>query len=98
MKGCIASGYPFVFGFTVYQEFKGPEVAQSGVVPMPKARERAIGGHAVMAVGSDDGSAQFTVRNSRGSSWGLDGYFSLPYGYVWSHRLAGDFWTIRTVE
>lgn len=51
-----------------------------------------------MAIGYDDGSAQFTVRNSRGSSWGLDGYFNLPYGYVWSHRLAGDFWTIRTVE
>lgn len=98
MKGCIASGYPFVFGFTVYQEFEGAEVAKSGIVPMPKTRERAIGGHAVMAVGYDDDSEQFTVRNSWGSTWGLDGYFKLPYAYASSHRLASDFWTIRTVE
>src|SRR5713101_8427056 len=24
MKGCLASGYPFVFGFTVYESFEGP--------------------------------------------------------------------------
>jgi C1A family cysteine protease len=64
---------------------------------MPKTRERAIGGHAVMAVGYDDASEQFTIRNSWGSSWGLQGYFKLPYAYMSSHRLAGDFWTIRTV-
>jgi C1A family cysteine protease len=98
MKGCIAAGYPFVFGFTVYQEFEGPEVAKSGVVPMPKARERAIGGHAVMAVGYDDETEQFAVRNSWGSSWGLKGYFKMPYAYLSNHRLASDFWTIRTVE
>lgn len=98
MKGCIASGYPFVFGFTVYQEFEGAEVAKSGVVPMPKARERAIGGHAVMAVGYDDNAEQFTVRNSWGTAWGQKGYFKMPYAYLSNHRLAGDFWTIRTVQ
>ena len=98
MKGCIASGYPFVFGFTVYQEFEGPAVAKTGVIPMPKARERAIGGHAVMAVGYDDETEQFTIRNSWGSSWGLKGYFKMPYAYLSNHRLASDFWTIRTVE
>src|SRR3954454_8666027 len=35
-KGCIASGYPFVFGFTVYEEFENAQVAKSGVVPMPR--------------------------------------------------------------
>jgi C1A family cysteine protease len=50
-----------------------------------------------MAVGYDDASEQFTIRNSWGSSWGLQGYFKLPYAYMSSHRLAGDFWTIRTV-
>jgi C1A family cysteine protease len=98
MKGCIASGYPFVFGFTVYAEFENAQVAASGVVPMPKARERALGGHAVMAVGYDDDTEQFTVRNSWGSSWALKGYFKMPYAYLLNHRLASDFWTIRTVQ
>src|SRR5579883_2057021 len=35
MKGCLASGYPFVFGFTVYEAFESDEVAKTGVVPMP---------------------------------------------------------------
>src|SRR5437660_4905409 len=26
MKGCLASGYPFIFGFTVYQSFESPAV------------------------------------------------------------------------
>jgi C1A family cysteine protease len=97
MKGCIASGFPFVFGFTVYQEFENAEIAKSGIVPMPKARERAIGGHAVMAVGYDDDAERFTVRNSWGAKWGLKGYFKMPYAYLSNHRLASDFWTIRTV-
>src|SRR5207253_609396 len=54
MKGCLASGYPFIFGFTVYQSFEAKTVARSGHAPMPMWGERPIGGHAVMAVGYDD--------------------------------------------
>ena len=28
MQGCLAQGYPFVFGFAVYESFMSPEVAQ----------------------------------------------------------------------
>ncbi len=28
MRSCLAAGYPFVFGFTVYEFFESPEVAQ----------------------------------------------------------------------
>src|ERR1019366_6047545 len=35
MRACVASGFPFVFGFTVYQTFESPQVAKTGVVPMP---------------------------------------------------------------
>ena len=38
MRGCLASGYPFVFGFTVYESFESQAVAHSGVVPMPGER------------------------------------------------------------
>lgn len=98
MKGCLASGYPFVFGFTVYSSFEGPEVAKTGHAPMPQSDEQVLGGHAVVAVGYDDENKWFIVRNSWGTSWGLSGYFTLPYDYLTNPDLASDFWVIRVVE
>jgi C1A family cysteine protease len=97
MKGCLASGYPFVFGFTVYESFEGDEVARTGVVPMPTANEKVLGGHAVVAVGYDDSSQRFIVRNSWGPGWGMGGYFTMPYAYLNDSNLADDMWTIRMV-
>ena len=98
MKGCLASGYPFVFGFTVYASFESPQVARTGVVPMPASGEAVVGGHAVMAVGYDEASQRFTVRNSWGDAWGIKGYFTIPYAYLADNNLADDFWTIRVVQ
>lgn len=98
MRGCIASGFPFVFGFTVYESFESAAVAKSGQVEMPKFNEKQIGGHAVLAVGYDDDERTFLVRNSWGPKWGKKGYFTMPYGYLMSAKLASDFWTIRSVE
>ncbi len=97
LKGCLASGYPFVFGFTVYESFESDEVARTGVVPMPAADEKPLGGHAVLAVGYDDASQRFLVRNSWGSGWGDGGHFTMPYAYLTDRGLASDFWTIRQV-
>jgi C1A family cysteine protease len=97
MKGCLASGYPFVFGFTVYESFESPTVAQTGHAPMPGSGEQQVGGHAVMAVGYDDSQQWFIVRNSWGAGWGMSGYFTLPYTYLTQSSLAADFWTIRLV-
>jgi len=33
LKGCLAAGYPFVFGFSVYESFESAEVAHSGNAP-----------------------------------------------------------------
>jgi len=98
MKGCLASGYPFVFGFTVYESFESQEVAQTGVAPMPAPGEQVLGGHAVMAVGYDDSQQRFIVRNSWGTGWGMSGYFTLPYTYLTQRSLSSDFWTIRLVK
>jgi C1A family cysteine protease len=98
LKGCLASGYPFVFGFTVYASFESPQVAKTGVVPMPSSSEQVLGGHAVMAVGYDDASQRFIVRNSWGKGWGQAGYFTMPYAYVTDTNLADDFWTIRLTK
>jgi C1A family cysteine protease len=97
LRGCLASGYPFVFGFTVYESFESPAVAKSGHAPMPKPSEQSIGGHAVMCAGYDDSKQWFIVRNSWGPNWGMKGYFTLPYAYVTDAQLASDFWTIRLV-
>ena len=97
LRGCLASGYPFVFGFTVYESFESPAVAKTGQVPMPAPQEPAIGGHAVLGVGYDNARQRFIVRNSWGPNWGRKGYFTLPYAYVTDPQLADDFWTIRLV-
>jgi len=93
MLNCVAEGFPFVFGFTVYESFESLKVAQTGLVPMPKKSEKALGGHAVMAVGYDQKQKRFIVRNSWGTQWGQMGYFTMPYAYLESS--ADDFWTIR---
>jgi C1A family cysteine protease len=98
LKGCLANGFPFVFGFTVYESFESQEVARSGVVPMPTTGEQVLGGHAVLAVGYDDGHQRFLVRNSWGDKWGQGGYFTMPYAYLQDRQLAQDFWAILQVE
>jgi C1A family cysteine protease len=98
MKGCLASGYPFVFGFTVYESFESDVVARTGDVPIPSSGERILGGHAVLAVGYDDEDALFICRNSWAPAWGDAGYFYMHYSYLLDDNLSSDFWTIRVVQ
>ena len=95
IKSCLASGFPVVFGFTVYTSFESNQVASTGVVPMPKRSEQVLGGHAVMLSGYDDSKQMFFVRNSWGVDWGVHGYFWMPYQYVLDASLASDFWTLH---
>lgn len=98
MQGCLAQGYPFVFGFSVYESFMSPDVATTGKVPLPPRGEQLIGGHAVLAVGYDDAIQSFIVRNSWGTRWGVKGYCTMPYAYLTDPQLARDFWAVYTVE
>lgn len=97
IKACLASGFPFVFGFTVYSSFESPQVAATGKMPMPQPHEQMLGGHAVMAVGYNDATQQVIVRNSWGASWGDKGYFYMPYAYITNPSLASDFWTVSQI-
>ncbi len=98
LKGCLAEGFPFVFGFAVYSGFESRRVAETGEVEIPRADERYMGGHAVLAVGYEERAQRFVVRNSWGKGWGKRGYFTMPYPYLLQSSLARDFWTIRRVE
>lgn len=98
LKGCLAAGYPIVFGFTVYDSFESDEVAQTGILNLPTSGEQTVGGHAVLLVGYEDASQRFLVRNSWGPNWGQKGYFTMPYAYVTNSNLADDFWKISTVK
>ena len=95
MKHCIASGFPFIFGFMVYESFESDAVATTGNMPMPAPSEECMGGHCVMAVGYDDKTQMFLVRNSWGTDWGLAGYFHMPYSFISNPNYASDFWTVR---
>jgi C1A family cysteine protease len=98
MRACLAEGFPFVFGFSVYDGFETQQMAKTGVLNMPKKGEQMLGGHAILAVGYDDAAKRLIIRNSWGTAWGMKGYFTMPYGYVTNRNLSDDFWTIRSGE
>lgn len=96
LKACLADGFPFVFGFSVFSSLESESVARTGIIPLPQPGDSLIGGHAVACVGYDDDRHLFTIRNSWGSNWGDSGYGYLPYSYLTDPGLAADFWTIRS--
>ena len=95
MKGCLADGYPFVFGISIYQNF--PMQTNTGAIPMPGASAATNEGHAMLAVGYDDSDSAFIIRNSWNTTWGINGYGTIPYEYLTDANLSDDFWTIRIV-
>jgi C1A family cysteine protease len=97
MKGCLASGLPIVLGISVYESFESQQVARSGIVPMPANSEKLLGGHAILAVGYNDAEQRFVMRNSWGTSWGMQGYFTIPYAYLTDSNLCDDLWMIQMV-
>jgi C1A family cysteine protease len=96
IEQCLIEGYPVVFGMMVYEDFEGPVVAKTGMVPMP--RGNMIGGHCMVIVGYNRAKQLFIVRNSWGMKWGDNGYCYVPYAYMLDRREAQDFWIIETIE
>lgn len=105
LKVALAHGMPVAFGMLVFESFESPEVAETGMAPLPQDGEQFLGGHAVLAVGYDDEMGCVIVRNSWGEQWGDKGYFYLPYEFFMPldepmvvgdqliDRLVIDMWT-----
>jgi len=73
---------PVVTSMNVYDSFDDLEYSKSHILPMPRASEDLIGGHAVTFVGYDLPKKLFLARNSFGKDWGDDGYFWVPFDYA----------------
>lgn len=95
MKQALASGFPIIIGFIVFESFMSAKVAKTGQVSAPRIHERPVGGHCVAIVGYD--KKGWIVRNSWGKDWGIDGHCHMPYGYLENPHLASDLWIIRMV-
>lgn len=103
VKAFLAAGKPAMFGFYVFPSFSESNV--KGGIPYPAKTERAVAGHAVVAIGYNDTlkikntitnketTGALLIRNSWGKLWGDQGYGWLPYDYVTS-QFAWDFWTL----
>jgi len=114
VKAYIAMGIPSMFGFYGFEGGHQENDAyvppyNTGEIPYPCPDQRALWGHAVVAVGYDNKKkiknvrcnkkteGALLVRNSWGTSWGDNGYGWLPYDFV-LNRLALDFWSLLSME
>jgi C1A family cysteine protease len=95
MLDTLKQGYPFVCGITLYSGWN--QVSVTGALNLPDLAhgETRLGGHGVMVVGNIAPIERCIVRNSYGSAWGNQGYFTIPYSYLTNPGLCGDLWTIR---
>ena len=95
VRHALIRGYPVVFGVQVYRGFMD---APGGRVPMPDDDDptACLGGHAILAVGYDDGKSEIVFRNSWGVGWGDVGYGSLTYEYV--RKYGSSFWVLTSVD
>lgn len=96
LRRVVASGYPVIFGVSVFESFDTPETQRTGAIPYPSDRETMLGGHAMLMAGY--GEQGILVRNSWGASWGAKGYCTMPWDYILNPDLAEDFWVIKSVE
>jgi C1A family cysteine protease len=107
VKTYLAAYTPSMFGFFGFASFNN--TSMKGGIPMPCPGETAAWGHAICAVGYDDGlkitntkcnvttTGALLIRNSWGTGWGDKGYGWLPYDYVLKgHAL--DFWSILKLD
>lgn len=93
---CLAdpTPWPVLVGFTVYESFMSEEVAQTGIVPVPRPGEQQQGGHEVLCLGYDLPKQLALMQNSWGNDWGQRGYFWMPFSVISAPDT--DLWMVHT--
>lgn len=94
VKAALAGGQPVVIGLTLYESFEGLNVEKTGIVPMPKKTEAAVGGHCMCIIGYGQHKGYFKVRNSWAKDWGDGGNCYIPEAYIGNTILGSDYWVI----
>lgn len=95
VQEAIATGYPVVVGFTVYDSFMA---STDGNIPMPSADDAIAGGHCVLVVGYDQVTRLFKFQNSWGTGWGDKGFGYIPFDYIGNALYGGDYWIVTGDE
>lgn len=99
VKTALLAKHPTVFGMTLTESFD--LAGRTG--KYARATGRTVGGHALTIVQYDDTmsfadfpSGGFKVRNHWRRTWGLDGWFWLPYS-VFASETVQDSYVLRVV-
>lgn len=106
LKGCIAEGFSFVCGISLYGDvandgsyINGIESSEAEATGrfklMPSPTAKYIGGHAIEISMYDDAVQEFSGPNSWGPKWGDAGYLHISYSDILNPSLTDDFATIR---
>lgn len=90
VMSALALGYAVIIGIDVYDSFMS---SNTGDIPMPDLNNESLqGGHCIIVVGYDQATKRFKFENSWGTSWGQNGFGTLPFAYL--PKYGSDFWIV----
>ena len=92
IKEYLNNNIPIIFTFDIFSNFNSDKVINTGIVKMPKKKERPIGTLTCAIYGYRSSTKSFICMNNFGNMWGEKGFFYLPYKYVTNY--AYNFYVI----
>lgn len=91
---CLANGFPFLLGIECYESIDGNALANTGVMPMPNASEKLVGGHDILVVGYDTAfkSNPDFVKSGVNPDWVSDTALLIRNSWGPNWGIQGHFW------